>query len=69
MSYFSWIHRQDLVVGRKPGYLSHYIFQVRLLQAGRGTKREGHLVAVAHNVLAGTLRKEGTLVGDRWGSQ
>lgn len=44
----------------KPGYLSYYIFQVRLLQAERGIRWEGHSVTVAHNVLAGKLRKEGT---------
>lgn len=31
-SYLSRMHRQDLFLGRKPGYLSRYICQVRLLQ-------------------------------------
>ena len=60
MSDLSEIHRQDLDVERKPEYKSHYIFKVWLLQLGRGTRREEHSVAVAHNVMAGTLRKQGT---------
>lgn len=41
------MHRQGLFLGRKPGYLSSYICQVRLLQAERGTRGEqGHWVTV-----------------------
>lgn len=41
------MHRQGLFLGRKPGYLSRYICQVRLLQAERGTRGEqGHWVTV-----------------------
>lgn len=43
------MHRQGLFLGRKPGYLSRYICQVGLLQAGRGTGGEGGHLATAGN--------------------